>query len=102
MSQAALSQQLAILETEFKTRLLHRTRTGVQATTAGEALLREAQIVLRQVDQARAAVTTQSGQPSGTVSLGFTAGTAALLGVPLLKGRASAPSAYPPQHSGGG
>ena len=49
LSQAALSQQIAILETEFKTRLLDRSRTGVKATAAGEMLLREAQIILRQV-----------------------------------------------------
>jgi len=46
LSQAALSQQIAILETEFKTRLLDRSRTGVKATAAGEMLLREAQIII--------------------------------------------------------
>ncbi|MGE0749677.1 MAG: LysR substrate-binding domain-containing protein [Variibacter sp.] len=85
LSQAALSQQLAILEAEFKTRLLDRTRTGVKPTAAGEAMLREAQLILRQVTQARAAVTAESRQLSGTVSVGFTAGTAALFGVPLMQ-----------------
>jgi len=85
LSQAALSQQVAILETEFKTRLLDRSRTGVKATPAGEMLLREAQIILRQVDQARGAVTAQSGQISGTVSVGFTAGAGALFAVPLVQ-----------------
>ena len=85
LSQAALSQQLAILETEFKTRLFDRTRTGVRPTAAGEAMLREAQIILRQVGQARAAVTAEARQISGSVSVGFTAGTAALFGVPLMQ-----------------
>jgi DNA-binding transcriptional LysR family regulator len=85
LSQAALSQQVAILETEFKTRLLDRSRTGVRATRAGEMLLREAQIILRQVDQARGAVTAQSSQISGTVSVGFTAGAGALFAVPLMQ-----------------
>lgn len=85
LSQAALSQQLAILEAEFKTRLLDRHRTGVKPTVAGEALLREAQIILRQVDQARIAMTSQSGQVSGNVSVGFTAGSAALFCVPLIQ-----------------
>lgn len=85
LSQAALSQQVAILETEFKTRLLDRSRTGVKATPAGEMLLREAQIILRQVDQARSAVTAQSGQVSGAVSVGFTAGAGALFAVPLVQ-----------------
>lgn len=85
LSQAALSQQLAILEAEFKTRLLDRSRTGVKATPAGEVLLREAQIILRQVDQTRVAMTAQSGQVSGSVSVGFTAGAAALFSVPLVQ-----------------
>ncbi len=85
VSQAALSQQLAILEAEFKTRLLDRTRTGVRPTAAGEAMLREAQIILRQVAQARTAVTAEARQLSGTVVIGFTAGTAALFGVPLMR-----------------
>jgi len=85
LSQAALSQQVAILEAEFKTRLLDRSRTGVKATPAGEMLLREAQIILRQVDQARDAVTAQSGEISGAVSIGFTAGAGALFAVPLMQ-----------------
>jgi DNA-binding transcriptional LysR family regulator len=85
LSQAALSQQVAILETEFKTRLLDRSRTGVKATPAGEMLLREAQIILRQVDQARSAVTARPGQISGTVSVGFTTGAGALFAVPLMQ-----------------
>jgi LysR family transcriptional regulator, regulatory protein for tcuABC len=85
LSQAALSQQIAILETEFKTRLLDRSRTGVKATAAGQMLLREAQIILRQVDQARGAVTAQSAQISGTVSVGFTTGAGALFVVPLME-----------------
>jgi DNA-binding transcriptional LysR family regulator len=85
LSQAALSQQLAILEAEFKIRLLDRTRTGVQPTAAGEAMLREARIILRQVALARTAVTAESGQLSGTVSVGFTAGTAAHFSVALMQ-----------------
>ena len=84
MSQAALSQQLAILEAELKTRLFNRARTGVRLTAAGEAMLREAQIILRQVEQARTAVRAQSDVLSGNVAIGFTAGTAGLFGVPLL------------------
>lgn len=84
MSQASLSQQLAILEAELKTRLFNRTRTGVRPTAAGEAMLREAQIILRQVEQARAAVRARSDVLSGSVAIGFTAGTAGLFGVPLL------------------
>jgi DNA-binding transcriptional LysR family regulator len=84
LSQAALSQQVAILEAEFKTRLLDRSRTGVKATPAGEMLLREAQIILRQVEQARGAVAAQSSQISGAVSVGFTAGAGAWFAVPLI------------------
>lgn len=83
MSQAALSQQLAILEAEFKTRLVDRSRTGVVPTGAGAALFREAKLILRQVEQARAAVSSRAVELSGSVSVGFTASMGALFCVPL-------------------
>jgi DNA-binding transcriptional LysR family regulator len=85
MAQAALSQQLAILENEFKSKLVNRTPTGVQTTPAGATLFREAQVILRQIEQARSFMQAQSGQVSGVVSVGLTASTAALLSIPLLE-----------------
>ena len=50
--QSALSQQISRLEDEFSTRLLQRSSKGVVPTEAGLAFLREAQLLLRQAEQA--------------------------------------------------
>jgi DNA-binding transcriptional LysR family regulator len=84
MAQAALSQQLAILENEFKAKLVNRTSTGINVTSAGDSLYREAQIILRQVEHTVGAVRSLSGQVNGHVSIGLTVSTAAFLAVPLL------------------
>ena len=54
VAQPALSQQLATLEAEVRQQLLVRTKRGVTPTAAGTALYRHAQLILRQVEQARA------------------------------------------------
>lgn len=85
MAQAALSQQLAILENEFKAKLVNRTPTGINMTSAGDSLYREAQIILRQVEHTVGAVRSVSGQISGHVSVGLTFSSATFLAVPLLE-----------------
>jgi DNA-binding transcriptional LysR family regulator len=85
MAQAALSQQLAVLENEFKTKLVNRTPTGINVTPAGDSLYREAQIILRQVEHTLGTVRSLSGQISGQVSVGLTVSSAAFLAVPLLQ-----------------
>ncbi len=84
MAQAALSQQLAILENELKAKLVNRTPTGINVTPAGDSLYREAQIILRQVEHTVGAVRSLSGQISGHVSIGLTVSIATFLAVPLL------------------
>ncbi len=86
IAQPALSQQVASLEAHFGQRLLIRSKRGVAPTEAGRALYKHAQIILRQLDQAR----TDVGQPgdavAGAVSLGlapYSAGAA--LALPLLR-----------------
>ncbi|MBK5416069.1 nitrogen assimilation transcriptional regulator NAC [Pseudomonas sp. TH31] len=94
IAQPALSQQLITLEAEFHQKLLIRTQRGVIPTEAGLALYRHAQIILRQVEQARQDVGNVSQALCGQVSVGLVPGTAAsALAVPLLK-------AVREQHSG--
>ncbi len=85
MAQAALSQQLAILENELKAKLVNRTPTGINVTPAGGSLYREAQIILRQLNHTVDVVRSLSGQISGHVSIGLTVSSAAYLAVPLLE-----------------
>ncbi|WP_027477443.1 LysR family transcriptional regulator [Curvibacter gracilis] len=81
--QSALSQQISRLEGELCTRLLQRSPRGVQATEAGLAFFREAQLTLRHADQA--VRVAQQARLSGTVSVGLAPTTAALLGLPLMR-----------------
>ena len=86
IAQPALSQQIAILETEVKQQLLVRTKRGVSPTEAGKTLYRHAQAILRQCEQARMDMAAESRSVSGRVSVGLAPGTAAAtLGLPLIR-----------------
>jgi LysR family nitrogen assimilation transcriptional regulator len=93
IAQPALSQQLIILEGEFKQSLVVRSKQGVTPTAAGLVLYRHAQTILRQLDQACSEVSSAGLNLSGSVSIGLAPGTAAsALALPLLKAvRASYP-----------
>ncbi|GAA4342069.1 tricarballylate utilization LysR family transcriptional regulator TcuR [Pigmentiphaga soli] len=79
---ATLSQQVSRLEGQLATRLLLRRATGVQATEAGLTLFQQAQLILRQLDNATNLV--QKGRLTGTVSVGLAQSTAAMLSVPFI------------------
>ena len=65
IAQPALSQQISTLETQFKQQLLIRSKRGVAPTEAGRALYRHAQLILRQVELAQAAVDVSGRAPAG-------------------------------------
>ncbi|WP_120520953.1 nitrogen assimilation transcriptional regulator NAC [Arthrobacter celericrescens] len=69
VAQPALSQQVSSLEKELKQRLLIRSKQGVEPTSAGHALYRHAQTILRLVDQARTDVEASGAAPAGRVSI---------------------------------
>ncbi|MDJ1164159.1 nitrogen assimilation transcriptional regulator NAC [Burkholderia gladioli pv. gladioli] len=86
IAQPALSQQIMILEGEFRHQLLIRTKRGVTPTEAGLTLYRHAQIVLRQLEQARSDMDKRDDSLVGKVAIGLAPGTAAsALSLPLLK-----------------
>ncbi|WP_426301056.1 nitrogen assimilation transcriptional regulator NAC [Arthrobacter sp. R-11] len=69
VAQPALSQQVSSLEKELKQRLLIRSKQGVEPTSAGHALYRHAQTILRLVEQARTDVEASGAAPAGRVSI---------------------------------
>jgi LysR family nitrogen assimilation transcriptional regulator len=86
IAQPALSAQISALESQYKQKLLIRSKQGVAPTEAGRALYQQAQIILRQVEIAQAAVRVGGRAPAGRVSVGLaplTSGSA--LALPLLK-----------------
>ena len=69
-TQAAVSQQVAALENDLKTRLLRRR--PVEPTEAGARLLEHAEPILLRLDAARADVTRLTSAPAATLIVGVT------------------------------
>ncbi|HEY0935785.1 MAG TPA: LysR family transcriptional regulator [Trebonia sp.] len=82
-TQAAVSQQIAALEGDLKTRLLHRR--PVTPTEAGARLLEHAGPILLRLDAARADVTRMTTAPAAVLVVGVSplAGGTAALGAAL-------------------
>src|SRR5687768_5941706 len=77
LAQPALSQQLAVLESEMQAQLLTRSAKGVSPTQAGLALYRHARVLLRHLEQTQAEVQQLAGASGVPVSVGFPLSTAA-------------------------
>ena len=84
IAQPALSHQMTAMEKELGVKLLYRDQRGTRPTEAGRALYRHAQVLLRQLDDARRAVRLNTDDISGTVSVGLSVTTAEILSLPLL------------------
>jgi DNA-binding transcriptional LysR family regulator len=69
-TQAAVSQQVAALENDLKTRLLNRR--PVKPTEAGVRLLEHAEPILLRLDAARADVARMTSAPAATLVVGVT------------------------------
>jgi len=80
---SALSQQISRLEGELSTRLLHRSATGVSPTDAGLAFWRQAQLALRNIEDATRAA--QQARLSGHVSVGLAPSTGGVLGLAFME-----------------
>jgi LysR family nitrogen assimilation transcriptional regulator len=85
IAQPALSQQVAALEADFGAPLLIRSRHGVSPTAAGRSLYRQAQIILKQLEQAHSEVSQLADEVSGLVHIGLSLTAALALSVPLVR-----------------
>lgn len=92
VAQPALTQQLRQLEDELGAKLLHRSAHGVLSTDAGKVFYEHAQAILKQVADARSAVTQSTTRPSGSVTLGLPQSISGALALPLLT---AARASYP-------
>ncbi len=70
VAQASLSQQIIKLEEELGTRLFERLRRRATLTPAGHRLLKRAEIILAEVQNAQSEISSLNAQPSGTLTLG--------------------------------
>ncbi len=84
IAQPALTQQLRQLEDELGAQLLHRSAQGVLSTDAGKIFYQHAQAILKQVADAKSAVTQSTSKPTGTVAIGVPQSISGALALPLL------------------
>jgi len=84
IAQPALSQQLAILESELKVRLLDRSSTGVSPTEAGRRLYMRAQVILRQLGSLKLELNEAADTIAGVVAVGMPPSYGASIGNVLL------------------
>lgn len=85
VAQPALSQQMALLESEVEAPLLIRNPRGVEPTARGEILYRQAKTILREVDAIPAMLGREEQMIAGTVSVGMSSSTARVLALPLIR-----------------
>lgn len=69
ITKAVVSQQVARLESEFRTSLLVRTTRKVQPTEAGQGFYLRCAVILRQAEEAFDALAEGATEPSGTLRL---------------------------------
>ncbi|MYM84436.1 LysR family transcriptional regulator [Duganella sp. FT50W] len=69
ITKAVVSQQVARLESEFRTSLLVRTTRRVQPTEAGQAFYLRCALILRQAEEAFDELAEGAAEPSGTLRL---------------------------------
>jgi DNA-binding transcriptional LysR family regulator len=82
LSASTVSQQLAVLETETRCRLLERTGRRVRLTQAGLLLARRGREILDQMAEAEAELHALNDEPIGTVRLGVFQSAIYTLAVP--------------------
>ncbi|TWG87535.1 LysR family nitrogen assimilation transcriptional regulator [Cupriavidus gilardii J11] len=85
IAQPSLSQHVANLESELDAKLLVRGPFGTRPTETGHILYRHAKMMLRQMEEAKAAVRHGRDVPSGHVSVGLPTSTSRVLALPLLR-----------------
>ncbi|MDY0746819.1 LysR family transcriptional regulator [Paucibacter sp. R3-3] len=71
IQQPPLSQQIRQLEDELGTKLFRRLTRGVELTESGVFLLKEARLILNQVEHTKAAVQGLARGTSGHIRVGF-------------------------------
>ena len=69
MSPAVVTRLVADLEDHLGTRLLHRTTRRVSLTDAGEGYLERVRVILQDLDEAHALVSSQTSELAGVLRL---------------------------------
>lgn len=86
LNHATVSRRLSALEVAMATKLFHRQTTGSQLTEAGQRFLEIAERIEREMNEARASVSSENGTVSGTVRIGAPDGFGVAFLAPRLAG----------------
>lgn len=81
----AISMSIKNLETSLGTKLLIKSRRGVQTTYGGEIFLKAAHSILRQIDDLQTSLLSTQESPVGNVKLGITYAANNAFAAPLYK-----------------
>ncbi len=85
IAQPALSYQLAAIERELGTKLLHRTNKGVTLTPAGAILLKRTESIFRDIEDTENEIRETVRQPHGSVTVALAVTMARQIVPPLLR-----------------
>lgn len=85
MTASAVSQQMALLESQCGVPLLERQPRGVMLTGAGESLLTHAEDVVRALEETGTKMAQLSGKVAGRVRVGSIASAAAAVVLPAIR-----------------
>lgn len=85
VAQPALSQQMALLESDLGVQLFVRNPRGVEPTPEGHLLYRQAKTILREIDSIYSVLSRKEDPVAGTVSVGMASSTARILALPLIR-----------------
>lgn len=85
VAQPALSQHMASLETQLRTKLFERSSRGMHLTDSGRRFLEHARVVLADVERARNSVQEGEDDFAGEVGIGLPTTVALVATLPILE-----------------
>ncbi len=85
LTQPAISKRIAALESLLDTPLFHRVGRTAQLTAAGQVLFPRAKVIEAEINAVKAELTSNSTDPTGTVTIGATPCVASNELAPILK-----------------
>lgn len=85
VSQPSLSAQISAVEDQLGLQLIERGRSGALMTAQGEEFVRRARLILRDVEDLKAAMRAQEGTLSGRIRLGVLPSVGPYLLPPVVK-----------------
>ncbi|SDA34191.1 transcriptional regulator, LysR family [Pseudomonas sp. NFPP10] len=85
VAQSALSKQMSALEADLGAQLFHRSNSGIRVNDAGKLFYEYAQGLLKHLQDARAAISSEPGALSGSIVVALPQSVASTVALPLIQ-----------------